>query len=286
VLVFESSNGGLLALLAHSAISDLADISPAARVRTATNPAQAVALLAAEPFRCVVVDLGLPAAFAFLEQVTEKPELRAIPVLAHVSTASAVHGPLAALRSGYPTLELLPSLDELRERITLHLSAAQPGRVPALVSEAAPPVAGKGLPETAGAGRAATDRHPGLRGKRVLVIDDDARNVFAITSTLELHGMRVTQASDGRRGIDVLRSDPATGLILMDVMMPGMDGYTTMAAIRKMPEFELLPIIAVTARAMPGDREKSLAAGANDYVTKPGDTDELLACMERWLSGS
>ena len=126
--------------------------------------------------------------------------------------------------------------------------------------------------------------HPGLHDKHVLVIDDDARNVFAISSTLELHGLRVTHASDGRRGIEALRAAPDTDLILMDVMMPGMDGYATMAAIRQMPQFGRLPIIAVTARAMPGDREKSLAAGANDYVTKPVDTDELLACMERWLS--
>jgi CheY-like chemotaxis protein len=118
----------------------------------------------------------------------------------------------------------------------------------------------------------------------VLVIDDDARNVFAITSTLELHDVVVTQASDGRQGIEALRGDPATDLILMDVMMPGMDGYATMTAIRQMPEFSALPIVAVTARAMPGDREKSLAAGANDYVTKPVDTDELMACMERWLA--
>jgi signal transduction histidine kinase/CheY-like chemotaxis protein/HAMP domain-containing protein len=308
VLVLENSGGGLLTLLAHSAISDLADISAVARVSTATSPEQATALLAAEPFRCVLVDLSMPTALEFLEQVQEQPELRAVPVLAHAAAhrdggpgghgapgtpgtpgtpgAQGAHGSLAALRSGYPTLELLPSLEELRERITLHLSAAQPGRVPALVSDAVPPgagvVGGTGAP---GADLALPDDHPGLRGKRVLVIDDDARNVFAITSTLELHGMRVTQANDGRRGIEVLRGEPETGLILMDVMMPGMDGYTTMAAIRTMPEFERLPIIAVTARAMPGDREKSLAAGANDYVTKPVDTDELLACMERWLAG-
>ena len=127
--------------------------------------------------------------------------------------------------------------------------------------------------------------HEALRGRRVLVIDDDARNVFAITSTLELHGMTVTQAPDGRKGIETLldRQDP--DLILMDVMMPELDGYATMHEIRQMPEFATLPIIAVTARAMPGDREKSIAAGASDYVTKPVDTDELLACMERWLTG-
>jgi CheY-like chemotaxis protein len=282
VLVIEGSGGGLLTLLAHSAISDLAEISPTARVSTATSPAQGIAMLAAEPFRCVVVDLGLPTAVEFLEQVHEKAELREIPVLAHATgqrDSAAVTG-LAVLRSGYPTLELLPSLDELRERIALHLSAAQPGLVPALVSEEAPPAA------TAAAGEAAGAGHPSLEGKHVLVIDDDARNVFAIASTLELYGVRVTRATDGRRGIDALRAEPETDLILMDVMMPGMDGYTTMTAIRAMPEFERLPIIAVTARAMPGDREKSLVAGANDYITKPVDTDELLGRMERWLSAS
>jgi CheY-like chemotaxis protein len=188
---------------------------------------------------------------------------------------------VATLRAGYPALELLPSLDDLRERIALHLSAPRPGPVP-------PPVAGApalaGPAATAASQLTALTEHPGLSGKHVLVIDDDARNVFAITSTLELHGLRITQAGDGRRGIEALRAAPEIDLILMDVMMPGMDGYATMAAIRQMPRFERLPIIAVTARAMPGDREKSLAAGANDYVTKPVDTDELLTCMERWLS--
>ena len=128
--------------------------------------------------------------------------------------------------------------------------------------------------------------HQDLRGRHVLVIDDDLRNVFAITSTLELHGMQVACASDGRLGIEALLAAPETDLILMDVMMPGMDGYATMTVIRQMPQFAQLPIIAVTARAMPGDRDKSLSAGASDYVTKPVNTDELLSCMERWLSGS
>jgi len=130
---------------------------------------------------------------------------------------------------------------------------------------------------------AEAERHEALRGRRVLVIDDDPRNVFAITSTLELHGVSVTQAPNGRKGIEALLIAEDTDLILMDVMMPEMDGYTTMNKIRQMPAFAALPIIAVTARAMPGDREKSIAAGASDYVTKPVDTDELLACMERWL---
>jgi signal transduction histidine kinase/CheY-like chemotaxis protein/HAMP domain-containing protein len=283
VLVFEGTSGGLLTLLAYSAISDLAGVSTAVRVSTAVGPGQGVALLAAEPFRCVVVDLAMPTALEFLEQVQEKPELRQVPVLAYQSALpdGASADRFAALRSAYPTLELLPSLDELRERITLHLSAARPGLVPAFLGNSAvAPAAAEG---TRRADEAAPDEHPDLRGKHVLVIDDDARNVFAITSSLELHGIEVTHASDGRQGIEVLLANPETDLILTDIMMPGMDGYATMTAIRQMPAFQSLPIIAVTARAMPSDREKSLAAGANDYVTKPVDTDELMACMERWL---
>ena len=280
VLVFEPTSGGLLTLLAHSAASDLAQLSATVRVAVATSPGQGTAMLAAEPFRCAVVDLGMPTAIEFLGQVQEKPDLREIPVLAHAPGEPGIdlRDRLAALRCA--RLELLPSLDDLRERITLYLSAAQPGRVPALVDDGVP-VARQ--PAATGHVTALAD-HPSLRGKHVLVIDDDARNVFAISSTLELHGLEVTQASDGRQGIAALRAAPDTDLILMDVMMPGMDGYATMTAIRQMPQFVRLPIIAVTARAMPGDREKSLAAGANDYVTKPVDTDELLACMERWLS--
>jgi CheY-like chemotaxis protein len=131
----------------------------------------------------------------------------------------------------------------------------------------------------------AAARHEALNGKKVLVIDDDIRNVFAITSSLEQHGVTVLHAPDGREGMSALAAEPDVNLILMDVMMPEMDGYATMAAIRRMPEFAALPIIAVTARAMPGDREKSLDAGASDYVTKPVDTEELLTRMEGWLTG-
>jgi CheY-like chemotaxis protein len=125
--------------------------------------------------------------------------------------------------------------------------------------------------------------HAGLSGRKVLVVDDDLRNVFAITSVLELYGLTVVHAPSGQQGIDALRADQDIDLVLMDVMMPEMDGYTTTAAIREMPEFADLPVIAVTARAMQGDRDKSLAAGTTDYVTKPVDTEELLGCIKRWL---
>ena len=277
VLVFEGSGSGLLTLLAHSAISDLTETDGTIDVSTATSPAQAITTLMAEPFRCVVVDLAQSSALQFLEQVREHLELRDIPVLAHSADRPADgdgQGRLAVLRSNHGRLELLPSLDHLRERIGLYLSATRPGEVPPLASDA--PAANS----APGTGRQA------LQGKRVLVVDDDARNVFALSSTLELHGMQVAHAADGRQGIEALLAAPGTDLILMDIMMPGMDGYAAMTVIRQMPQFAMLPIIAVTARAMPSDRQKSLAAGASDYVTKPVDTDELLNCMERWLAES
>jgi len=125
--------------------------------------------------------------------------------------------------------------------------------------------------------------HESLRGKRVLVIDDDPRNVFALTSVLELYGLTVTHAVDGPQGIDVLRLG-GIDLVLLDVMMPNLDGYATTAAIRSVPELADLPVIAVTARAMREDRDKSIAAGASDYITKPVDTETLLARMESWLA--
>ncbi|MBO0809970.1 MAG: response regulator, partial [Actinobacteria bacterium] len=125
--------------------------------------------------------------------------------------------------------------------------------------------------------------HHDLRGRKVLIIDDDVRNVFAITSVLELYGLTVSHAPDGRKGLDALLASNEIDLVLMDVMMPELDGYATTAAIRKIPRFAQLPVIAVTARAMPEDRAKSLVAGTSAHVTKPVDTEELLTCMEHCL---
>ncbi|MEV4741265.1 HAMP domain-containing protein [Streptomyces sp. NPDC049555] len=120
-------------------------------------------------------------------------------------------------------------------------------------------------------------------GEKVLIVDDDIRNVFALTSVLEQHGLSVLYAENGREGIEVLEQHDDVVVVLMDIMMPEMDGYATTAAIRRMPQFAGLPIIALTAKAMKGDREKSIEAGASDYVTKPVDTDHLLTVMEQWI---
>jgi CheY-like chemotaxis protein len=120
-------------------------------------------------------------------------------------------------------------------------------------------------------------------GKKILIVDDDVRNVFALTSALEQHAMAVVYAENGREGIETLEQNPDVDLVLMDIMMPEMDGYATTEAIRSMPRFARLPIIALTAKAMKGDRERSIAAGASDYVTKPVDVDQLLSLMRVWL---
>ncbi|MBU7600253.1 HAMP domain-containing protein [Streptomyces sp. P38-E01] len=122
-----------------------------------------------------------------------------------------------------------------------------------------------------------------FRGSKVLIVDDDIRNVFALTSVLEQSGLQVLYAENGREGIEVLEQHDDAALVLMDIMMPEMDGYATMTAIRRMPQFAGLPIIALTAKAMKGDREKSIEAGASDYVTKPVDTDHLLTVMDQWM---
>ncbi len=119
--------------------------------------------------------------------------------------------------------------------------------------------------------------------KKILIVDDDVRNVFALTSVLEAHGMEVIYAENGKDGIELLRRNPEIDLVLMDIMMPELDGYQTTRAIREDDAFKQLPIISLTAKAMKGDREKAIAAGASDYITKPVDTDQLLSLMRVWL---
>jgi CheY-like chemotaxis protein len=122
-----------------------------------------------------------------------------------------------------------------------------------------------------------------LMGKPVLVVDDDVRNIFALSSVLERRGMKVLTASTGHEAIATLESTPDIAIVLMDIMMPEMDGYETMHVIRQNPAYRRLPIIALTAKAMKGDREKCLEAGASDYLAKPVNTEQLLSGLRMWL---
>jgi CheY-like chemotaxis protein len=122
-----------------------------------------------------------------------------------------------------------------------------------------------------------------LANKKILVTDDDVRNIFSLTKALEMHNMKVITAVDGREAIKQLQENPDTSLVLMDIMMPEMDGYEAMQKIRQKKEFRHLPIIAVTAKAMSGDREKCIQAGASDYISKPVDIDQLMSLLRVWL---
>jgi CheY-like chemotaxis protein len=122
-----------------------------------------------------------------------------------------------------------------------------------------------------------------LRGRRLLLVDDDMRNLFALSKVLRSKGIDVVMAQDGQKALDTIDADDGIELVLMDIMMPVMDGYDTMRAIRARPAVAQVPIIALTAKAMRGDREKCLEAGANDYLSKPIDVDRLLSMIRVWL---
>ncbi|MFF1308665.1 response regulator, partial [Streptomyces sp. NPDC058307] len=280
LLVIEERPRGLLTLVAERAVADLAydsgDPHGGIDIITAVGAQEAASMLASDPCHCVVLELGMrhDEGADFLEAMRGDSALASVPVLIH--TGHRVNlGQEQGLRAlaGDRPLDFLSSLDDLRERITLHLSAEQPGDVLSLVRSEDPqrPVA-----------QVVDDS---FVGRTVLVVDDDARNLFALSGVLELHGFHVLHADNGRKGIEMLLAHPDISLVLMDVMMPEMDGYAATAEIRSMPQYAELPIIAVTAKAMPGDQEKSLASGANDYVTKPVDTGDLIARVRRWLPG-
>jgi CheY-like chemotaxis protein len=122
-----------------------------------------------------------------------------------------------------------------------------------------------------------------LIGRTALLVDDDARNIFALSSVLERRGMKVLTATTGSEAITLVEQNPAISIVLMDIMMPQMDGYQTIGVIRENPAFRRLPIIALTAKAMKGDREKCLEAGASDYLAKPVNTEQLLLAIRMWL---
>ncbi len=233
-------------------------------------PDWALATLHEQRFDLGVVLIGANASnqFRFLQQVATDEVVRELPLIAFVEhgLSKADRARLEAL-SKSAVITTVDSPERLVDRAALFLH-----RVEATL----PSSTRKML------GRLRTGDGP-FHGKKVLVIDDDIRNVFALTSCLEQRGMKVVFAENGREGIERLHQHPNTDLVLLDIMMPEMDGYETARAIRGTPRFEHLPIISLTAKAMKGDREKALAAGASDYITKPVDLDQLVSMMRVWL---
>jgi CheY-like chemotaxis protein len=232
--------------------------------------AKAMAAMRRQPYDCVVLDLRLPdmSGFDVLEQIRDDPELADLPVV--VFTGKQLT-PEEDARLHTLARSVVVKGVESPERL-LDETALFLHRVVADL----PPEKQQMLDRLH---RSDDD----LVGKKVLVVDDDIRNIFALSSVLERRGMEVLTAGTGYEAIATLEGSNEVAIVLMDIMMPEMDGYQTMTAIRQKPEFRRLPIIALTAKAMKGDREKCLEAGASDYLAKPVNTEQLLSALRMWL---
>jgi HAMP domain-containing protein/signal transduction histidine kinase/CheY-like chemotaxis protein len=238
-------------------------------VTTATGGAALDELLDC-PFDCVVLDLRLPdmTGFELLKKMHAEPALADVPVVVFTGKELTAdeQDQLKTLAKSI-VLKDVQSPERLLDETALFLHR--------VVTDL--PVEKQKMLERLHSSKEV------LRGRKVLVVDDDARNIFALTSVLENQEMEVLSATNGRQAIELLKNTPDVSIVLMDIMMPEMDGFETMRQIRTIPEFHILPILALTAKAMKGDREKCLDAGASDYIAKPVNTDQLLSLMRVWL---
>jgi CheY-like chemotaxis protein len=239
-------------------------------ITMAATGAEALEKLRTASFDCVVLDLKLPdmSGFELLAEVQREPKLRETPIIVFTGRELS-DNEQTELRKKAKSIVLkgVRSPERLLDETALFLH-----RVIADLPESK-----QQMIETL------HESDEPLLGRKVLVVDDDIRNIFALNSLLERHNMEVITATNGQEAIDLVEDTEDLSLILMDVMMPEMDGYETIRRIRSKQQFRSLPIIALTAKAMKGDREKCLEAGASDYVAKPVNTDQLLSLVRMWL---
>ncbi len=240
-------------------------------VTTAVGTGEAaLAAIAKQQYDCVVLDLGLPdmSGFELIEQLKLQSGGEALPIVIYTGR-ELTRDQETQLRRIAQTIIVkdVRSPERLFDETALFLHRVQ----------ATLPAPKRQMLEQL------HSSDPVLVGKKVLIVDDDVRNIFALTSLLERYQMQVLYAENGRDGIDVLQNHPDLNVVLMDVMMPEMDGYETTRLIRTSDQFKSLPIIALTAKAMQGDRDKCIEAGASDYITKPVDLEQLLSLLRVWL---
>jgi signal transduction histidine kinase/response regulator RpfG family c-di-GMP phosphodiesterase/HAMP domain-containing protein len=254
----------------RSSVSELVGGGDDVEVVAAASSEEALGRLDERRFDCIVLDLKLPkmTGFDLLERVKTDERHRDCPVIVHTGRQLTRREETRLKRYAESiVIKDASSPERLLDETALHLHRPE-----------------RALP--AESRRMLEQLHQAdgvLLGRKVMIVDDDVRNVFALTSALEARGMSVVFAENGREGVETLQANADVDLVLMDVMMPEMDGYETTRAIRQMPEFERLPIISLTAKAMKGDRDKSIASGASDYITKPVDVDQLVSLMRVWL---
>jgi CheY-like chemotaxis protein len=229
---------------------------------------EALAAIQADKYDCVVLDLGLPdmSGTELLEQIKNSETFRTLPVIVYTGR-ELVEEESSKLKRLAESIVIkdVRSPDRLLDEtaLVLHRNIAKlPERQRKMLEHL---------------------HHGVLEGRKVLVVDDDIRNIFAMTSVLERFKMRVVSAENGKDAIQILMEQRDIEIVLMDIMLPMMDGYTTIRAIREISELGDLPIIAVTAKAMKGDREKCIAAGASDYLCKPVEADQLRSTLRMWL---
>jgi len=240
------------------------------QVAAVATGAEAIEALKSGFFDCAVLDLGLPdmTGFELISMIRSELGLADMPIIVYTARdlstqeATELHKLAEAV-----IVKDVQSIDRLLDETALFLHRVE-----------------SSLPEHK---RVTLHRlhqpESVLANKKILIIDDDIRNIFAVTSLLERHRMKVVYAESGTDGVEMLKKTQGIDAVLMDVMMPGMDGYETTREIRKLSQFKALPIIAVTAKAMKGDREKCIEAGASDYITKPIDVEQLLSLLRVWL---
>ncbi|WP_219733043.1 MULTISPECIES: HAMP domain-containing protein [Pseudomonas] len=238
---------------------------------TATDSgADAMKKLAKKRYDCMAINLKLPDAsgIRFLEALQEDHAMRELPIVVYgAETLTKPEHERFRTLLGKSVIKAVQSPERILDETALFLH-----RVVARLSQTQRRMLEK-----------LYEGSDSLEGKKALVVDDDVRNIFALTSVLESNKMLVATAENGRTAIELLQQQPDTDIVLMDIMMPEMDGFETMRQIRTFKRFEALPMIALTAKAMMGDREKCIEAGASDYVSKPVDTDQLLSLMRKWL---
>jgi CheY-like chemotaxis protein len=236
----------------------------------AATGAEALEMLTEQQFDCAVLDLRLPdmSGFDILEKLRDHGSLKDLPVVVFTGKElSPDEDARLHMLARSVVVKGVESPERLLDETSLFLHrviADLPAQKQRMLD---------------------TLHHSddALTHKKVLVVDDDVRNIFALSSVLERRGMRVLTAGTGREAISTLESTPDVAIVLMDIMMPQMDGYATMQVIRQNPMFRRLPIIALTAKAMKGDREKCLEAGASEYLAKPVNTEQLLSALRVWL---
>jgi CheY-like chemotaxis protein len=254
----EAERQGIIALLAHDDVG----------ITTAGTGTAAMIALAEQSYDCVVLDLRLPdmSGFEVLERIRDDPGLLELPVVVFTGKElSADEDARLKTLARSVVVKGVESPDRLLDETALFLHR---------ILADLPPEKRQMLERL-------HNSDEDLIGKQVLVVDDDVRNIFALSSVLERRGMRVLTAQTGHEAIAMLEARP--DVVLMDIMMPEMDGYQTMREIRQQSVYRRLPIIALTAKAMKGDREKCLEAGATDYLAKPVNTEQLLSALRIWL---